>query len=93
VEEGGEFLNIDVLHYDPATAAIDERAPVFAPPAMDHASVLVPSTINHAPVLARNAPVPSSLLSFLQDILPILWTRGPGQMRTVTGEHGQSMHD
>jgi len=30
VEEGGEFLNIDVLHYDPATAAIDERAPVFA---------------------------------------------------------------
>jgi hypothetical protein len=36
---------------------------------------------------------PSSLLSFLQDILPILWTRGPGQMRTVTGKHGQPMHD
>jgi hypothetical protein len=29
---------------------------------------------------------PSSPLSFLQDILPILWTRGPGQMVMVTGE-------
>jgi hypothetical protein len=27
---------------------------------------------------------PASPLSFLQDILPILWTRGPGQMVMVT---------
>ncbi len=29
----------------------------------------------------------SSPLSFLQVILPILWTRGPGQMVTVTAEN------
>ncbi len=26
----------------------------------------------------------SSQLAFLQDILPILWTKGPGQMLTAT---------
>jgi len=34
---------------------------------------------------------PSSPLSFLQDILPILWTRGPGQMVMVTEEHGNDL--
>jgi len=30
-----------------------------------------------------------SPFSFLQVVLPILWTREPGQMRTVSWKHGR----
>ncbi len=46
--------------------------------------MLVPGVMVEAAGHGFAKMMPFSPLSFLQDILPILWTRGPGQMVTVT---------